>query len=106
MNFRSSNKIYKQYSAFALVVHCCHWFTLFPDVKLDDDGDCCCCCCSPSGRLNSNTAPPLLSGLFSAHILPPCASTMLLQINNPKPVPVSDAVANFVNNLGTISSME
>jgi hypothetical protein len=41
--------------------------------------------------------------LFSAQILPPWASTMLFEINNPKPVPESDFVANFVNNLGNIS---
>ena len=28
--------------------------------------------------------------LFLAHILPPCASIMLLEMNNPNPVPVSD----------------
>jgi hypothetical protein len=46
---------------------------------------------------------PLPSLLFSAHILPPCASTILFEINNPKPVPVSDFVANFENSLGDIS---
>ena len=28
---------------------------------------------------------------------------MLLEMNNPKPVPVVDVVANFVNSLGSIS---
>jgi hypothetical protein len=28
---------------------------------------------------------------------------MLFEINNPNPVPLSDFVANFVNNLGNIS---
>jgi hypothetical protein len=49
--------------------------------------------------------PSLPSILFSAHILPPWASIMLLQINKPSPIPVplSDFVANFENNLGKIS---
>ena len=55
-----------------------------------------------SGRLNANVAP-IPSSLFWAHILPPWASTMALEINKPKPVPVTDFVANFVNNLGNIS---
>ncbi len=54
------------------------------------------------GNLNEKVAP--LSSLFSPHILPPCASIMLLQIYNPKPVPFSDPVVNFVNNLGSISA--
>jgi hypothetical protein len=41
--------------------------------------------------------------LFPAHILPPWASTILLDMNNPNPVPDSDFVANFVNSLGIIS---
>jgi hypothetical protein len=41
--------------------------------------------------------------LFSAHILPPWASTILFEIYNPKPVPLKDFVANFVNSLGNIS---
>jgi hypothetical protein len=39
-----------------------------------------------TGRLNVKVAP-ITSGLFSAHILPPCASTILLEIYNPNPVP-------------------
>jgi hypothetical protein len=56
------------------------------------------------GMLKLKVAP-LPSLLFSAHILSPCASTIFLQINNPKPIPVplSDFIANFVNNLGNIS---
>jgi hypothetical protein len=38
----------------------------------------------------------------SAHILPPCASIILFDINNPNTVPSKDVVANFVNNLGLI----
>jgi hypothetical protein len=41
--------------------------------------------------------------LFFAQILPPCASTIPLQMYNPRPVPFSDFVANLVNSLGTIS---
>jgi hypothetical protein len=56
-----------------------------------------------TGRLNVKVAP-ITSGLFSAHILPPCASTILFDMNNPNPVPpVSDFVVNFVNSLGNIS---
>jgi hypothetical protein len=46
---------------------------------------------------------PLPSRLFSAQMLPPCASMILLEINNPKPVPVMDFVTNLVNSLGMIS---
>lgn len=46
---------------------------------------------------------PLPLTLFSAHILPPWASTILLEIYNPSPVPLSDFLVNFVNNLGNIS---
>ena len=53
------------------------------------------------GRLKVKVAP-LPSELFSAHILPPCASTIFLEINNPRPVPWNDFDANFENNLGTI----
>src|ERR671913_39952 len=66
-------------------------------------------CVNLTDRLNENVAPsfppPLflwLKLLFLAHILPPCASTILLEMNRPKPVPFSDLVANFVNNLGII----
>src|SRR5919202_1633722 len=56
-----------------------------------------------TGKLNENVAP-LSSLLFSAHILPPCASTILFDMNNPKPVPpISDFEANFVNNFGSMS---
>src|SRR5919108_5370539 len=55
-----------------------------------------------SGKLNLN-AVPFPSGLFSAHILPPCASTMLFEMNNPNPVPVSDLETNFVKSRGNIS---
>ena len=56
-----------------------------------------------SVSLNEKVAPPLPSALFSAHILPPWASTMPLEINNPNPDPVSDLVANFENNLSFMS---
>jgi hypothetical protein len=57
-----------------------------------------------TGRLNENVAP-LSSALFSAHILPPCASMMLLDIYKPKPVPpLSEFEANFENSLGNISA--
>ncbi len=37
--------------------------------------------------------------------MPPCISIILLEINNPKPVPpaVGDLVANFVKSFGNIS---
>ena len=54
------------------------------------------------GKPKLNVAP-LPSELFSAHILPPWASTILLEIYNPKPVPEFDLVANLVNSLGIIS---
>jgi hypothetical protein len=54
-----------------------------------------------NGRLKQNV-DPLPSALFSAHILPPRASTILLDI--PNSVPVTDFVANFVNSLGYISA--
>src|SRR6266487_4701693 len=62
------------------------------------------------GRLKLKVAPTpplpsLPSILFSAHISPPWASIILLQINKPSPIPglLSDFVANFENNLGKIS---
>lgn len=56
-----------------------------------------------NGRVNEKVAPLPLE-LFSAHILPPCASIILLQIKRPSPVPEKDFVANFENSLGNISS--
>src|SRR5918912_1271478 len=41
--------------------------------------------------------------LFSAHILPPCASIIFLQIYRPRPVPEKDLEENLVNSLGIIS---
>jgi hypothetical protein len=46
------------------------------------------------GSLKVNVAP-FLSLMFSAQILPPCASIMLLEMNNPRPVPVWDLLVNF-----------
>src|SRR5919198_4444991 len=57
---------------------------------------------SNNGRLKLKVAP-FPSILFSAHILPPWASIILLEINNPNPVPVEDFEVNFVNNRGIIS---
>ena len=56
-----------------------------------------------SGRLKLNVAP-FPSVLFSAHILPPWASTILLEIYNPRPVPEKDFEANFENSFGIISA--
>jgi hypothetical protein len=55
-----------------------------------------------NGRVKANVAP-LPSALFLAHILPPCDSTMYLEIYNPNPVPLSDFVANLENIFGKIS---
>jgi hypothetical protein len=49
-----------------------------------------------NGKLNAKVAPPLSCKLFLAHILPP----------HPKPVPVKDFVANFVDNLGNMSKIK
>jgi hypothetical protein len=53
----------------------------------------CCWCCLllVDGKVNVKVAPlsPWIL-LFSARILPPWASTMLLQIYNPNPVPEKD----------------
>ena len=47
---------------------------------------------------------PTPSLLLVAQILPPCISIMLLEINNPKPVPpVIVLVANFVKSFGNTS---
>jgi hypothetical protein len=54
-------------------------------------------------RMLKVNVAPLPPELFSAHILPPCASTILFAINNPRPVPWSNFDANFENNLGSIS---
>jgi hypothetical protein len=56
----------------------------------------------PNGRVNVKVAP-FSSELFCAHMLPPCAFTILLQIKRPSPVPAKDFVANFENSLGNIS---
>jgi hypothetical protein len=55
------------------------------------------------GRLNVKVAPLSSPVLFSAHILPPCASMILLEINNPTPVPPGEVVTNFENIFGIIS---
>ncbi len=56
-------------------------------------------CYSVIGNVKLNIAP-FSPKLFTPHILPPCASTIFLQIYSPKPVPVvGSEVANFVNNL-------
>ncbi len=55
-----------------------------------------------SGRANANVTP-LPSALFCTQIFPPWASIILFDMNKPKPVPVTDFVANFANNLGIIS---
>ena len=60
------------------------------------------------GRLNVNVEPltslPSSILLLKAHILPPCISIILLEMNNPKPVPPEmDLVANFVKSFGNIS---
>jgi hypothetical protein len=55
-----------------------------------------------AGKLNAKVAPSP-SGLFSAQILPPWASTMLFEINSPRPVPLSDFVENFVKSRGIMS---
>src|SRR5919201_1674956 len=54
------------------------------------------------GSVNENVAP-FPSLLFSAHILPPCASIIFLQIYRPRPVPEKDLDENFVKSLGIIS---
>ena len=54
--------------------------------------------------LNENLAP-MPSLLFSAHILPPWASMILLEINNPKPVSSFDFETNIEHNLGNISDL-
>ena len=48
---------------------------------------------------------PTPSLLLVAQILPPCISIILLEINNPKPVPpaIVDLVANFVKSFGNTS---
>ena len=51
-----------------------------------------------------NVAPLLPSSLFPAEMVPPCASIILLEINNPRPVPpISDFVANFEKHLQKLS---
>src|SRR6185503_10850444 len=58
--------------------------------------------CAANGRVKVNVAP-LPFSLFSAQIVPPCASTIFLEIYRPSPVPDCDFEANFTNNLGMIS---
>src|ERR671923_23669 len=54
------------------------------------------------GSVNENVAP-FPSLLFSAHILPPCASIIFLEIYRPRPVPEKDLDENLVKSLGIIS---
>jgi hypothetical protein len=57
-------------------------------------------------KLNEKVAPfltPFALLLFSAHIVPPWASTMFFDMYKPSPIPMSDFVANFVNNFDNIS---
>jgi hypothetical protein len=55
-----------------------------------------------NGSVNVRVAP-IPSALFSAHILPPCDSMILFDMNKPNPAPFSDFVVNFVNDVGIIS---
>src|SRR5688572_27063529 len=55
-----------------------------------------------TGIVNENVAPFSSLGT-SAHISPPCASTMFFDMKSPNPIPLSDFDANFLNNLGIIS---
>ena len=50
--------------------------------------------------LNVKVVPLSPSGLLLARILPPCASIIFFEINNPKPVPCSDEVVNFEKRVG------
>src|SRR5215207_10633191 len=54
------------------------------------------------GNVKENVAP-FPSLLFLAHILPPCASIIFLQIYRPRPVPEKDLDENLVKSLGIIS---
>ena len=59
-----------------------------------------------TGKLNVNVEPkPSFSSvLLVAHILPPCISIILFEINSPKPVPpLMDLVVNFVKSFGNTS---
>ncbi len=56
------------------------------------------------GSVKENVAP-FAPSLFSAHILPPCASIIFLQIYRPRPVPEKDLDENFVKSLGIISGV-
>src|SRR5829696_3465696 len=55
-----------------------------------------------NGRLNANIAP-IPSGLFSAHILPPCANVIFFEMKSPSPVPFSDLLTNLSKRFGKIS---
>jgi hypothetical protein len=62
-----------------------------------------------TGKLNANVEP-FSCALFLAQIFPPCASIMLFEIYNPKPVPVvfvidNELVQNFEKSLGIITKM-
>ena len=59
-------------------------------------------CYSAIGNVKLKVAP-FSSELFSAHILPLCASIIFLHISTPKPVPVVELeTLNFENNLGNL----
>src|ERR671910_205306 len=64
--------------------------------------------CWLSGRVNVNFAPVvslllLLLLVSSIQILPPCASSILLEMYNPRPTPFCDLVMNLSNNLSFTS---
>ena len=46
---------------------------------------------------------PFPSSLFCACILPPWASTIFLDTNNPNPVPPESVETNFENSFGNIA---
>jgi hypothetical protein len=53
------------------------------------------------GKIKLNVAP-FPSLLFSAQMVPPCASIILLEICNPKPIPEDESVLNFSNSFECI----
>src|SRR5215471_8724546 len=57
-----------------------------------------------NGRLKVNVAP-FPSVFSSVLMLPPCASRIFLEMNNPIPVPPEEFVTNLENSFGLISGL-
>jgi hypothetical protein len=58
---------------------------------------------SPLGKVKWKAVPPFVPG--SNHMRPPCASTIVLQIDRPMPIPLCFEVTNGWKSWGEMDSL-